>query len=659
MESLKDLIRSGKKEIVLESDILLDECIDIDADGLVIDGQGHTIDAGGNSRIFTVAGKSITLKNINFKNGSESGGGAIFNEMESSLTLEGCSFIANHSKTLGGAIANDGSLNCVDCSFRDNSADFTGGAIHNQFYSTLSCVDCSFEGNNCQWGNDGGAIANAGSSVSLNRCSFIANHSGKYGAIYHHRNILDIKDCYFKDNGPIDIYNRSFINIYNSDFVGDPSNSYIIHQRDDEDSSLNVENSTFTSKGGIINIEVGFASINHSKFDFSPHDFAIRNENGELSVSGSKFSGKNAIFNNNLITVDEKDLMSMIEEGENSPPAKLKFMELPKNHRGFSCLDELIHGKSNEIFLEFDISMHESEKKFYEGGIEIDRNDLTIDGQNHIIDANGLSRIFLISANNVTLRNIIFRGGMHFINKLFDNAGGGAIYALANMTLTIENCQFIGNESKQKAGSIFNKSRLTLRNVKFIENLSKWEGGAIYNIGPVNLDGCSFNGNTAYISYGGAIYNLGQVSFDGCSFNGNTSIMGGAIYNKWGLLSCISCSFEGNSSIGGGAVFNAAYSNLNFSGCSFKSNSSDSNGGSIFNDKKAFLSCSDCNFVRNTLKEGDGFAIYNKGLSSCSRCCFYGNHTAENDGNAIITDKESLKIEKCKFGPSDSFDTLQ
>ena len=164
MESLKDLIRSGKKEIVLESDILLDECIEIDADGLVIDGQGHTIDAGGNSRIFNVAGKSITLKNIIFKNGAESGGGAIFNEMESSLTLEGCSFIGNHSKTLGGAIANDGSLNCVDCSFRDNSADFTGGAIHNQFYSTLSCIDCSFEGNNCQWGNDGGAIANAGSS---------------------------------------------------------------------------------------------------------------------------------------------------------------------------------------------------------------------------------------------------------------------------------------------------------------------------------------------------------------------------------------------------------------------------------------------------------------------------------------------------------------
>ena len=96
---LDELIHSGVKEIVLDSDIILSEeeskCengIIINVDGLVIDGKGHTIDVRGKTRIFYCTGKNITIKNITLKNGfTEKNGGAIFNQGE--LTIIDSSLI--------------------------------------------------------------------------------------------------------------------------------------------------------------------------------------------------------------------------------------------------------------------------------------------------------------------------------------------------------------------------------------------------------------------------------------------------------------------------------------------------------------------------------------------------------------------------------------
>lgn len=57
---LDDLIHSGAKEIVLDSDIVLgdgeeseyEDGIRLDVDDLIIDGNGHGIDARGKARIF-------------------------------------------------------------------------------------------------------------------------------------------------------------------------------------------------------------------------------------------------------------------------------------------------------------------------------------------------------------------------------------------------------------------------------------------------------------------------------------------------------------------------------------------------------------------------------------------------------------------------------
>ena len=74
---LDDLIHSGAKEIVLNSDIVLSDGeeseykngIKLDVNDIVIDGKGYAIDACGKARIFDCTGKNIIVKNIIFKNG--------------------------------------------------------------------------------------------------------------------------------------------------------------------------------------------------------------------------------------------------------------------------------------------------------------------------------------------------------------------------------------------------------------------------------------------------------------------------------------------------------------------------------------------------------------------------------------------------------------
>ena len=67
---LDDLIHSGVKEIVLDSDINLDadekskykKGIKLDVDNLVIDGAGHALDANKQARIFLCNGNNITIE---------------------------------------------------------------------------------------------------------------------------------------------------------------------------------------------------------------------------------------------------------------------------------------------------------------------------------------------------------------------------------------------------------------------------------------------------------------------------------------------------------------------------------------------------------------------------------------------------------------------
>ncbi len=124
------------------------------AKSVTINGNGHTIDAKGKTRVFKVAG-TLTLTNVNIVNGYMAGenGGAILNS--GTLKLTKCNFKnckVTRSKISGGAIAGAGGGNIVNCKFEKCSAPNLGGAVYS---NKLKFNKCDFTSNTA---GCGGAI---------------------------------------------------------------------------------------------------------------------------------------------------------------------------------------------------------------------------------------------------------------------------------------------------------------------------------------------------------------------------------------------------------------------------------------------------------------------------------------------------------------------
>lgn len=272
-EHLDKLIHENDSStLVLDEDIYLmpqeryfyEGGIELNIDGLVIDGNGHTIDGGGKSRIFFVTGKNITLKNIIFKNGRcfenyeqsrNCSGGAIRVYPNADLEIINCKFIDNISEQHGGAIQNQGNLALLDSELNNNSIQpldafedskpARGGALYNE--GKLTVTNTIFDSNTieeiendffCEGGaifnseigdatlidstliknngvSFGGAIANKG-KMAIIRTTIEKNKAISGPAIHGFRGNLTIEDGIIKNN-VLTRDNENEIESYNDD----------------------------------------------------------------------------------------------------------------------------------------------------------------------------------------------------------------------------------------------------------------------------------------------------------------------------------------------------------------------------------------------------------------------------------------------------------
>ena len=174
-------------------------------------------------------------------------------------------------------------------------------------------------------------------------------------------------------------------------------------------------------------------------------------------------------------------------------------------------------------------------------GILISKS-IIIDGKGHTINGNGLSRIFNITAHNVTLRNINFING----NALgrYDNidVGGGAIYWYGANGKVL-NCNFSNNTGNGIEDDPFDKEDVTVdENGMVITTIRVRpcgartnEGGAIVWRGDNGtVSNCIFKYNSmGYPNGGGAIFwrgNNGKIT--NSEFYENGAWTGGAVYWK-------------------------------------------------------------------------------------------------------------------------------
>ena len=305
-----------------------------------------------------------------------------------------------------------------------------------------------------------------------------------------------------------------------------------------------------------------------------------------------------------------------------------------------------------------------------------------------------LSRMFYITANDVTLINIefysgeveenedphggaIYWGGSNGIIKNcafkynsaistyeLDFRGGAIYYEYGANNQHIENCVFANNSAYNGGAIYLQSSYSTILNCTFDSNYGRTngrskgsKGSCIYLIrgNNNNILNCNFLNNVA-ITYAAAIDIVSgdNLYIFNCSFKNNSAgEAGGAIGWYDDRNSVIStCYFENNRVIGsdgtisrGGAIF------------------IQQNGGSIINSKfvensaatgsaiysKGYFTIDNCTFLRNNAGSEGAIAAQSKNLVINNS--IFDNNYAKNYGAAIYTwsDSASIVVENSRF----------
>ena len=304
----------------------------------------------------------------------------------------------------------------------------------------------------------------------------------------------------------------------------------------------------------------------------------------------------------------------------------------------------------------------------FKNGIPLDK--LTVNGNDHKIDADGLSRIFDIRSGPVVLNNIKFVNGH---SPKYEDAGA---IIVSGGNLEVRNCQFTGNIAEKYGGAIASSSAsnsVKVYNTEFRENSAKYHGGAIY-AGDLTVDKSLFDSNGVTASspkdlesgidlkgLGGAIF-ASDVKVSNTNFTKNFVVNsgvyqideGGGAIAVTGKAETDNCDFTDNSALKGGAIIAVAPHSSDLKPSNYVKIIN-----SRFNHNIAFdggAVCSNYNVTtddsvfRNNIATGYGGGAINTGVKSNDnyfRNTVFSNNTALNYGGALATGHSH--IDKCTF----------
>ena len=157
--ALQDEIDSSTDSIEITQDYVYDNSTDYELvkgiqiyrNDFTINGNGFTIDASNQARIFDINGTNITITNLNLINGKATSGAALYINANSTVTTNNVSFMDNNA-TNGGAVLNAaGFYTSMNDMFAGNCAD-KGGAILSQ-YGALALINGTFSSDDIpNWG---------------------------------------------------------------------------------------------------------------------------------------------------------------------------------------------------------------------------------------------------------------------------------------------------------------------------------------------------------------------------------------------------------------------------------------------------------------------------------------------------------------------------
>ena len=449
----------------------------------------------------------------------------------------------------------------VNCNFKN----ITGGVVVANYKSNISFKNCVFEDIDSEFGVLKSNCS--GVNVTFTDCIFKTVKSKATAEVSNSANgvaTFTLKPVYTNYIGAVSYDgNVKFINCEFWNGTG--------YAKTNE---ANIRETTLRNKTGTIRI-----FLENPKTEANTYDINFTtDDNGQF-----KFNYKDDSYFMNVLGGDGYNNFTLTFNGDS--------YILPFNYTGsfetiggFTYLQNLINSASDNSVINLNRNLRYSEvyDKDIVDGIAINKNNLTIDGKGHTIDARGFSRIFNIPESSfireVTLKNMTLVNGYHELrggainlygnyftleNMEFRNnsaKGYGGAIAFYNNNAKLINCTFISNRAGNQGGAIFfgneGGNYAIVQNNAFINNTAK-NGGAIYSFlaRNVNFMGNRFISNNATL--GGAIYNYRSPYnvLNQSIFSANTAKMGGAIYYEVNTIPIVSSNFTRNVAEKGGAIY--------------------------------------------------------------------------------------------------------
>jgi predicted outer membrane repeat protein len=312
----------------------------------------------------------------------------------------------------------------------------------------------------------------------------------------------------------------------------------------------------------------------------------------------------------------------------------------------FSELQEAI-ANSTENYLVLNVDYEFNNETDNKIGIFIDRDNFVLNGNGHIIDGKNQSRIFAITANNVTLSNLIL------INGNTDN--GGAV--CTEGTVTLNNVTFINNYATQGgAVALLFDEVLNINNSKFIDNYGR-VGSSIYvENGKLNLYNTEFTSDIP-TQRSQIVIKEAEGYVDNATFANIVSNYTPAIHmEKSKALTILNSRFINlTANISSGAIGLKSGGELYIKNCEFINVSSAKNAGAILADIPGMDNLRPGNVTildtvfRNTSSGFGGAYIQFGGKLLINNTEFTNGHATYNGGSVYISYVDYAEINNCNF----------
>ena len=267
--------------------------IDISKDNFILNGNGRTIDANNQSRIFNITGNNITLNDLILINANTDEGGAIW--VNGTLTLNNITFINNYATKYGGAVmlCENVIINCNNSRFMDNYAE-EGSSIYVKKHSELNIYNAEISS---KIFNKYSQISATKSTINVENTTFI-NITSAYAPAF-----------YAIKNSNISIINSKFINLKANISAGaigikQYTNLYV--------KNCEFINTTSSKNGGAIFADVprdfyvgliGSVTIIETIFENTSSEFggALLQSGGLLEINNTQFINNHATYNGGSI----------------------------------------------------------------------------------------------------------------------------------------------------------------------------------------------------------------------------------------------------------------------------------------------------------------------------------------------------------------------